>query len=87
MDDSPAASHRFAARFARPGLAALSPVNPLRGFSSPTLPTNKNAAPNGAALLLVDRVRTNWNHLVNDLSEWSEVLANAFPETENRLSR
>jgi len=33
--------------------------------------------------LLVDRVRINWNHLVNDVSEWSEVLQKAFPESEH----
>lgn len=34
---------------------------------------------------LVEVVRTNWNHLIYDVSEWSEVIENAFPATENRL--
>ena len=55
MDEWPSATHRFAARCARPKRAAPRFVNPLRGFSSPTLPANKNTA-HWAVLMLVEVV-------------------------------
>jgi len=55
MDERPPAIHRFAARCARPKRASPRFVNPLRGFISPALPANKNAA-RWAALVLVEVV-------------------------------
>ena len=51
MDERPLAIHRFAARCACPDRAAPRSVNPLRGFSSPALPANKNAAPRGGIVV------------------------------------
>ncbi|MFT4564523.1 MAG: hypothetical protein ACI9BW_004290 [Gammaproteobacteria bacterium] len=55
MDERPPAIHRFAARCVRPDRAAPRSVNPLRGFSSPALPANKNTA-HWAVLMLVEVV-------------------------------
>jgi len=44
IDSLPPAAHRFAAPFGRPKRAAPRFVNPLRGFSSQPLPTNKKTA-------------------------------------------
>jgi len=41
MDSLPPAAHRVAAPFGRPKRATPRFVNPLRGFSSQPLPTNK----------------------------------------------
>jgi hypothetical protein len=56
MDESPPAPHRFAAHCVRPKRAAPRFVNPLRGFSSQPLPTNKNTAHKGRYCRLVEVV-------------------------------
>lgn len=35
---------------------------------------------------LVEVVRTNWNHLISDVSEWSGVLENAFPASKHHVT-
>ena len=53
-------------------------------FNVSTQDTKK--PPEGGFSVLVERVRTNWNHLVNDVSEWSEVLEIAFPASGDRVT-
>jgi len=52
IDSLPPAAHRFAAPFGRPKRAAPRFVNPLRGFSSQPLPTNKKPPYGGFSMLV-----------------------------------
>jgi hypothetical protein len=56
MDSLPPAAHRVAAPFGRPKRATPRFVNPLRGFSSQPLPTNKKTAWRRFFMVLVEVV-------------------------------
>ena len=83
MDSLPLAAHPRGARFARPKRATPRLVNPLRGFSSPQLPTNKNATHEGRHYYLVEVVGiepTSASPLPQDLHAYSVFnLAMGYP--------